>query len=127
MTYTEDYVKARVRRGVIRTGIISFLLVFLMAMVLVIHSRSRTPGGPIFEAVDQDFAATGTNIGDEGRNLQRCFEYTQLVADRSLYGAALTCAETIIGVGCSTRDIIWVNYYQIVYGGNWYVFCRCDC
>lgn len=127
MTYTENYVKARVRRGVVRTAVIALLLVFFVAMGLAIHARDRTPGGPVFDAVDEEFKGTGTDIGDEGRELGSCYEYTQVVANRNLETAAYTCVTTIFGVGCSSGDYYFVDYYQLIPGGNWYVFCRCDC
>ena len=143
--YTEGYVKARVRRGVVRTSIAALLLVFLMAMVVGFHSRSRGSGGPVFEAVSKDYtfshnseeeqgttnvAVGGAPADDKGsRNLQfsSCYEYTQVTAHRDLYEAAYTCLNAIFGVGCSSGVFDFVDYYQIMYGGNWYVYCRCDC
>ena len=127
VTYTENYVKARVRRSVLRTAVIALLLVFFVAMGLAIHARDRTPEGPVFNAVNEEFKGTGAHTGDDGRDLGSCYEYTQVVADRDLYRAAETCVRTIFGVGCSSGDYMFTDYYQIVYGGNWYVFCRCDC
>lgn len=141
--YTEGYVKARVRRGVIRTSTIALLLIFMMSMVLGFHARSRGGGGKVFEAVSEDYTFSqhtneedrgttdmivgGADDGKGSRNLQSCYEFTQVVADRDLYEAAYRCLNLIFGVGCSSGDFDFVDYYQIIYGGNWYVYCRCDC
>jgi hypothetical protein len=142
LVHSEKDAKVRVRKSIFVTlGICMFLALVGMSAALI-HARDRKPDQAM-QVIAKEFQehnsnpSTGTEVSDgsgKGNNADRelyyssyCYEYTQLTANYDLYDAADACLDTIYKVGCNGGIPYISDYYQITYGGNWYVYCYCDC
>jgi hypothetical protein len=142
LVYSEKDVKVRVRKSIFVTlGICVFLALVGMSAALI-HARDRKPDQAM-QVIAKEFQthnsnpSTGTEVSDgssKSNNSDRelyyssyCYEYTQLYASYDLYDAAYACIDGLYTLGCNGGIPYYTDYYQIYYGGLWYVECYCDC
>jgi hypothetical protein len=76
-------------------------------------------------AVADDSNGTALELDPGHRRAQSCPCYTQLTAHRSKATAMRNCLSTVRRVGCRGCQPQITRVYQLVYGGNVYVNCRC--
>jgi hypothetical protein len=118
LVYSEKDVKVRVRKSIFVTfGICVFLALVGMSAALI-HARDRKPDQAM-EVID--------NADRKLYYSSYCYEYTQLYASYDLYDAAYACVDGLYTLGCNGGIPYYTDYYQIYYGGLWYVECYCDC
>ena len=130
---TEPQVKARVRKSVLKTAVVFTLLAMAAVLGAAFHGRARKPTEEMelfahdFDYEQYEEVDVGSDASDRALYGGRCIEYTQLTAHRNLQRAAENCLRTIANVGCSSGNAYFVDYWQILSGGTWYVTCRCIC
>jgi hypothetical protein len=142
LVYSEKDVKVRVRKSIFVTlGTCVFLALVGMSAALI-QGRDRKPNEAM-QVIAKEFQThnsdppTGTEVSDgsgKSNNADRelyyssyCYEYTQPVVSYDYYDAVATCYDTIYRVGCNGGTPYVMSWYQIYPGGNWYVYCSCDC